>query len=89
MSKLKRAAGELRTAYESELDEDTRRQIQAAKTGLRDVKDTIEAAGREILQEGARASQAIHAIGEDVRAAAATDRVPPPAARRGDDDDVR
>lgn len=88
VSKLKRAAGELRAAYESELDDDSRQQLQAAKRSLLDVKDTIEAAGREILAEGARTSQAVQGAGEDLRKAAATDGAQRPAARRSDDDDA-
>jgi Tat protein translocase TatB subunit len=88
VSKLKRAANELRAAYESELDDDSRRQIQAAKRGLIDVKDTVEAAARDIWQEGDRAAQSVRDVSQELRADARSDRAAPPAPRRRDDDEV-
>ena len=61
VAQLKRATHELRAAYESEIDEESRREIDAARQTLREVKGTIEAAGREVWSQGGEVAKQLEA----------------------------
>ena len=69
VAQLKRATHELRAAYEAEIDEESRREIDAARQTLREVKGTIEAAGREVWSQGSEAAKQV----ESARPAVDTD----------------
>jgi sec-independent protein translocase protein TatB len=47
VARLKRGLAELRRAYESELDEDTRRTIEGVQRDLREATRALDVAGRE------------------------------------------
>lgn len=79
MAKLKRATHELREAYESEIDEESRREIDAARQTLREVKGTLEAARRDVFDGSASAAREVKAVGQEAAAALAP---PQPAAAK-------
>lgn len=67
MARLKRATSELRAAYESELDEESRREIESARQAIREVKGTIESAGRDLWEQGGNAATDVRAAGAELR----------------------
>lgn len=64
VARLKRATQELRAAYESEIDEESRREIDAARQALREVKGTLESAAKDIVAPAASAAKEPPAAGE-------------------------
>ena len=67
MARLKRATSELRAAYESELDEESRREIESARQAIREVKGTIESAGRDLWAQGGNAATDVRSAGAQAR----------------------
>ena len=52
-AKLRRATNELRSAWESELDDESRESMREASRQLRSVRDELSSAGREAWRGGA------------------------------------